>query len=246
MAAPRVASMDTWGRLLPRWAHKLLACALAALACLAHGTETPLAQRVRELAIAAAPQASSGVTRVEVEVGEPDPRLRLAPCKDIRPYLPAQARLWGRTRVGLRCVSGPVRWNVFLPVMVKVYGPALVAAQPLAAGRPLQPSDLVQAEVDLAADPAGTLHDPSAMVGRTLSRAVAAGQPVRPTQLRPRQWFAAGDTVKVVALGTGFRVSGAGQALTPGLEGQPVRVRTDSGRILTGMPVGDRRVELAP
>jgi flagellar basal body P-ring formation protein FlgA len=238
--------METWGCLPLRWAHMLWACALAALTCLAHGTEAPLAQRVRELAMAAAPRAGSGVTRVEVEVGEPDPRLRLAPCQDIQPHLPVQAHLWGRTRVGLRCVSGPVRWNVYLPVTVKVYGPAVVAAQPLAAGRVVEPADLVQAEVDLAEDPAGTLHDLSAVVGRTLSRAVAAGQPVRPTQLRPRQWFAAGDTVKVVALGAGFHVAGAGQALTPGLEGQPARIRTDSGRILTGMPAGDRRVELAP
>lgn len=238
--------MDTWGGLPPRWAHTLVACVLAALAGLARGAEAPLSQRVRELAMAAAPQASAKVTRVEVEVGEPDPRLRLAPCQDIRPHLPAQTRLWGRTRVGLRCVSGPVRWNVYLPVTVKVYGPALVAAQPLAAGRAVEAADLVQAEVDLASDPTGTLHDPSAVVGRTLSHAVAAGQPVRRSQLRPRHWFAAGDIVKVVAQGTGFHVSGVGQALTAGLEGQPARVRTDSGRILTGMPSGDRRLELAP
>ncbi len=236
--------METWGCIRPRWTRMSTACALAVLTGLAHAQEAPLAQRVRELAMAAAPQAGPGITRVEVEVGEPDPRLRLAPCQDIRPYLPAQARLWGRTRVGLRCMAGPVRWNVFLPVTVKVYGPALVAALPLAAGHALELADLVMAEVDLADDAAGTLHDPSAVAGRTLARAVPAGQPVRSTQLRPRQWFAAGDTVKVVAAGTGFRVSGAGQALTPGVEGQPVRVRIDSGRVLTGMPVGERSVEL--
>ena len=225
----------------------LLACALAGAACLAHGEESSsFVQQVRQLAMTAAPQAGPGITRVEIEVGEPDPRLRLAPCANVKPYLLPQARLWGRTRVGLRCVSGPVRWNVFLPVRVKVYGPALVAAWPLAAGRLVEPADLVQAEVDLAEDPAGVLLDPEAVVGRALSRAVISGQPVRRTQLRPRQWFAAGETVKLVAQGRGFSVAGAGQALTPGIEGQIARVRTDSGRVLTGMPTGERRMELAP
>ena len=76
------------------------------------------------------------------------------------------------------------------------------------------------------------------------------GRSVRSTHLQPRQWFAAGDTVQVVAAGRGFSVSGEGQALTPGIEGQPARVRTESGRILTGRaggrtPGGGRTVNSA-
>jgi flagella basal body P-ring formation protein FlgA len=33
--------------------------------------------------------------------------------------------------------------------------------------------------------------------------------------------------------------------MTPGLEGHVARVRTESGHVLTGMPVGERRIELA-
>jgi flagella basal body P-ring formation protein FlgA len=80
--------------------------------------------------------------------------------------------------------------------------------------------------------------------GRTLGRALQPGQGLRATDLRQRQWFAAGDTVQVLARGNGFAVSGEAQALNPGIEGQPVRVRTESGRVLTGTPVADRRVEV--
>jgi flagella basal body P-ring formation protein FlgA len=45
-------------------------------------------------------------------------------------------------------------------------------------------------------------------------------------------------------VGSGYQVSGEGQALTPGLEGQTVRVRTDSGRVVTGQAVADHRVEI--
>ena len=45
--------------------------------------------------------------------------------------------------------------------------------------------------------------------------------------------------------GTGFQVSGLAQAITPGDEGQCVRIRTESGRVLCGRPSGNRQVEVA-
>lgn len=182
--------------------------------------------------------------RVEVLPGELDPRLKLAPCARIEPHLPAGSRPWGRTRVGLRCVSGPVRWNVYLPLTVRVWAPAVVAASDLAAGHTLVAADLKLAEVDLAASNSPIHTVPAEVVGRSLATALPAGSALRADALRQRQWFQAGETVTVVAQGTGYAVSGEGQALGHGVEGQPVRVRTDSGRILTAMPVGTRRVEV--
>ena len=57
--------------------------------------------------------------------------------------------------------------------------------------------------------------------------------------------LAIGETVQVVASGPGFRAASVGQALTQGVEGQAVRVRTEGGRVLTGMPVAERRVEVS-
>jgi len=39
-------------------------------------------------------------------------------------------------------------------------------------------------------------------------------------------------------------VASEAQALTNGIEGQLARVRTESGRVLTGQPTGERRLEL--
>ena len=60
-----------------------------------------------------------------------------------------------------------------------------------------------------------------------------------------RQWFAAGDVVRITAQGGGFVVSSSGEALSPGIEGRSVRVRTEGGRVVSGEPVGEREVELA-
>ncbi|EHR72878.1 flagella basal body P-ring formation protein FlgA [Burkholderiales bacterium JOSHI_001] len=193
-------------------------------------------------ALATARQTQPGV-RVVVQPGALDTRLKLAPCARIQAYLPEGVPAWGRTRAGLRCLEGPVRWNVSLPLTVQVLARAAVLSAPLPAGTVITPEHLSEAEVDLAAQ-ASPVLPAAALLGRTLLRALPAGQALRAPDLKVRQWFAAGDTVRIVAQGAGYAVSAEGQALTAGLEGQPSRVRTDSGRVIVGRPVGERRLEV--
>ena len=95
-------------------------------------------EQIQALGEQASAGLAPGAMRVEVEPGRLDPRLRLAPCERVEPHLPPGAQAWGRTRVGLRCTEGPKPWNVYLPVTVKVFAPALVAAAALPAGTVLR------------------------------------------------------------------------------------------------------------
>lgn len=222
---------------------------LIAAAGTARGAEPTAAQEAGAAIAQQARQfvAESGALpgmRLEVEVGALDPRLKLAPCDRIEPYLPSGVRLWGRTRIGLRCTQGATPWNVYLPLTVKVFGPGVESAAALPAGAVLTTADLRTAEVDLAARGTAVV-DPGDAIGRTLARPIAPGQSLRAADLRKRQWFAAGETVQITAIGPGFRVSGEGQALGPGYEGQSARVRTESGRIVVGQPVAERRIEVS-
>ena len=201
-----------------------------------------LVDQVRALAVDKT--AASPSTRVEVVVGQLDPRLHLAPCDRIEPYLPPNVRLWGKSRIGLRCKEGRTAWNVYLPITVKVWGRALVVPAGATAGSVLQGADLDEAEVDLAEEPTPTFLDRKLVAGRTLAQPLRPGQAVRQGHIKLRQWFAAGETVKLVAAGDGFALEGAGQAITNGIEGQPARVRTESGQVVTGLPTGERRLEL--
>lgn len=230
--------------------------ALAFMAALTLGTaplraeEAPVAEalaqqfetQARSLALESARPADG--LRVEIEVGRLNPRLRLAPCTEVEPYLPSGFKPWGRTRVGLRCLSGPTRWNVYLPITVKVFGPALVASSALAAGTVLTEADMTEGEVDLAASNGAVLTDAAQAVGRTLTRTVSAGDALRDSNVRARQWFAAGDTVRLTAIGAGFSVQGQGRAISAGLDGSQVRVRTESGRIVRGLATGEHEVEV--
>lgn len=194
----------------------------------------PLTQRWLDDALAR--NQSTGLPlRMEVSVGSLDSRLRLAPCARVEPYLPVGARLWGRTRLGLRCVEGATAWNVFLPVTVKAFGPAWVLVSNVAPGAVLTPNDATEAEVDWAAESAPVMANPDLWVGQVASRQLVAGQALRQAMVRAPLLFRAGAQVKVVAQGPGYAVTSAGQALSAGAAGQTVRIRMDNGRVISGV-----------
>lgn len=202
-----------------------------------------MAQAVALASQAARALAPAGA-RIETRPGQLDRRLKLAPCARVQAFLPAASTPWGKSRVGLRCLHGAVAWQVFLPVTVRVWAPAVVSNAPLPSGARIDTSQLTLAEVDWAAASSPPFAAPAELDERVLARPLAAGQPLRASDLRARQWFKQGETVRVVAQGSGFAVSTEGQAMNAGIEGHRVRVRTESGRVVVGVPVGPNRVEL--
>jgi flagella basal body P-ring formation protein FlgA len=221
---------------------------LAWPACAQAQAQTPLPLAVLAQGIALATEAAQALApagaRVVVEAGTLDPRLTLAPCARVEPYLPPGTPAWGRTRLGLRCTDGRARWNVSLSLYVNVVAPAWVASTALPTGAPLTEAQLRLVDVEWSASTSPLFDRIDPLLGRSLSRPLAAGQPVQAAQLLARQWFTAGDTVRIQASGAGYSVVGEGQALGPGVEGKSVRVQTENGRVLLGKPVSDRCVEV--
>ena len=204
----------------------------------------PLTQRWLDDAMARNQPAGLPL-RMEVSVGSLDSRLRLAPCARVEPYLPSGARLWGRTRIGLRCVEGATAWNVFLPVTVKAFGPAWVLAGPVAAGAVLTAEDAVEGEVDWAAEAAPVMANPDMWVGQVAARTLAGGQALRQSMVRAPHLFRAGAQVRIVAQGPGYAVTSAGQAMTAGAAGQTVRIRMANGRVISGTVSENGTVDVA-
>lgn len=175
-----------------------------------------------------------GALRPEILFGSLDSRLKLTPCTHIEPYLPPGTRLWGRSRIGLRCLDGPVRWNVFLPVTVKAWGPGWVLKRPVPAGTVLTQEDAEMADMDWAEQPYAVLANPDRWVGQQAAYALQPGQAIRQNMVRPVPAFGPGAQVRVSSIGPGFQVVVSGEALTAGIPGQSVRVRLAGGRIVTG------------
>lgn len=201
-------------------------------------------QRWLDNAVSNVRPAGAAPLRMEVAVGELDSRLRLAPCARVEPYIPVGTRLWGKTRLGLRCMDGSVKWNVFLPVTIKAYGMAWVIKGDVAQGAVLTEADAIEAEVDWAEEASPIVISPSQWAGQVASRALTTGQALRQGMIKPAQVFQAGTQVRVVAQGPGFQITSDGQALSVGIVGQPARVRMDGGRVMTGIVLDSRTVKL--
>lgn len=188
------------------------------------------------------PDGSGHGMRVEVTVGQLNPRLRLAACDRIEPFLPSGTRLWGRSFIGARCTAG-ASWSTMIPVEVSVYGPALVARLPLRAGTLPDHTDFRIEEVDWTASARLPVSDPAMLEGRSLGRALAAGQVLHASDLRIPQTIAAGDPVRIRMIGKGFSISANGFALAAAGDGQSLRIRTETGKMLVGI-VRNHTVEI--
>ena len=179
-------------------------------------------------------QTSDLPGKVTLTIDPVDPAARLAPCKTLAASQPAGSRLWGKGTVTVSCL-GPAQWVVYVPVRVQVVGRYLRASRQLPAGQPLASEDFAQAEGDLTELPTGTLTDPAQALGRPLRMGLAAGQPLRESQLVTPLAVRQGQTVRLVAQGNGFAVSSEGTALANGAAGATVAVRAPGGQTVKGI-----------
>jgi flagella basal body P-ring formation protein FlgA len=166
--------------------------------------------------------------------GPIDPHLSLTPCPVPEAFLPAGARLWGNSTVGVRC-NGDKPWTVFVPVQVHVIGEYLVTARPLSPGQIIAATDIAPRTGDLTLLPAGILTDPEQIVGKTPASGLGAGQALRNELLRAPVVVQAGQSVVLQSKGQGFVVRAEGKALAQAAEGQVVQVRVASGSTVSGI-----------
>lgn len=182
--------------------------------------------------------------RMEVMVGELDPRLKLAPCERVDPYVPPGTQLWGKSRIGLRCAQGAVKWNVFLPITVKAFGPAWVIKGQVASGGVLSESDAMMVEVDWAQSNSPVVANREDWLGLASTRLLSTGQVLRQDMVKAPQVFQSGAQVRVLARGAGFEIATSAQAISSGVVGQNARVRMDNGHVVSGRVVDGRTVRL--
>jgi len=217
------------------------------LPAIAHGSadwETTAA-----LALAVESYASSQTAdlpgRVLIKVGAIDPRLRLPRCKQTMPFMPPGSKLWGNSTVGLRC-DEPSPWTIYVPITVNVMASVVTTSRPLPQGHLLTTSDLVTRDGDLTQLPAGTLTDIAPALGKLLAVGVPSSTALRVDMLRSPLAVVQGQKVRLLVQGRGFKVNSEGTALTNASIGQPVSVRTASGRAVSGIARGPGLVELTP
>jgi len=186
-------------------------------------------------------QTATAGARLHIDIARLDGRLPA--CARAEPFLVPGTRLWGRSRIGVRCLEG-ARWTSYVPVEVSAFGSAMVLVRPVTSGEPVAREDFQLQEIELTAEPPGLLAEPAAVENRVAARYLAVGTALRAEHLRARPVMLQGDPVKVVFLGPGFTVEGEGTAAASAVDGQSVRVQVDSGRVISGTAREGHRVEI--
>jgi len=170
-----------------------------------------------------------------IEVGRLDPRLRLPACGNpLQTFATGTRPTVGAVTVGVRCESHKP-WTLYVSARVAVYGPVVVAAEPLPRGTPVTPQHVRVERRDLSTLSFGWLTAPEQALGRITKRPYRPGQVLQPNQLEEPKLVRRGEQVIVRASAGGLEISINGQALADGVRGERIRVRNlRSKRIIEG------------
>jgi len=183
---------------------------------------------------------------VEVEVGRPDPRLRLARCDDLlEVFEQGRPVSVGNNTLGVRC-PGTVPWTIYLPARVSQSVPVLVANRSLGLGHVVTADDIALVSRDQGRLRQNTLADPTLVIGQVIARPLDAGMPVTTQHLEQATVVKRGEQVIIRAGSAGFAVEAPGKALADGAPGTRIRVENlRSRRIVEGVVGADRVILIA-
>lgn len=222
--------------------------AIALLAPTAHADNAPAdgngaAVRAAQAFVVAATRQYGDAVKVTVQA--PAAGVKLPPCFRHELFVPAGSRLWGKTRVGVKC-DQPGSWTAYLAVTVSVTGRYLVSARKINRGQTMTVGDFVTKVGDLTELPATVLTDPQRVLGQRARVSLAARQALRADHLQQIPVIRQGERVRVIARGSGFSAAAEGVALNNAGAGEPIKVRIANGKTLHGVARKAGVVELPP
>lgn len=182
--------------------------------------------------------ASHHQGRTQIKLGQLDKRLRLKSCAmPLEAFMPDGGRVIGNTTIGVRC-SDEGGWSIYVSAKIDVFGPVLVASQPIPRGTPLRESDLELVERNLSNLPYGYYSDAQPVVDQLAKRTIAAATVVTPSMLQAPKLVTRGELVSVIAETGALRIRTRGKALGDGKAGDLVRVRAEgSNRVVDGVVI---------
>jgi len=182
--------------------------------------------------------ASHHEGRIQVKLGRLDQRLRLKSCAmPLEAFMPDGGRVMGNTTIGVRCPDEG-GWNIYVSAKIDVFGPVLVARQPVPRGTPLRESDLELVERNLSNLPYGYYSDPQPVIDQLAKRTIAAATVVTPSMLQAPKLVRRGELVSVIAETGVLKIRTRGKALGDGKAGDLVRVRSEgSRRVVDGVVI---------
>ena len=192
-------------------------------------------------------EATRGGTRANTQVAAArlDSRLRLAQCPvDLQTETPWAASRNGRVTVRVSCIAEP-SWRVHVPVDVIVTAEVATSARALPRGAIVSEQDITMTRMELSSLGHGYFADLRHVVGQQLKRPLSPGAVLTPALLENPAVIRRGQSVTIVASGSGIAVKMQGTALGSGAIGQIIDIRNNSSdRRVQGVVRSARTVEI--
>jgi len=221
------------------WVGALLCCTPLIVGA-AEGTAWVTADKLNQLVPKDALPAGS---EVSVDINTADARLGGRGCPTPLFGNSRRSKLWGRTFLEVQCVGGDTA-PFFIAADVKVTAPVWVAKELIAAGEAIGPNRAELKKMDLTQLGGSWVTDLSNLDNKTAIRAIYAGTPLKPAMLKGRALIKRGEQVKIVIVGPGFNIAGAGVSLEDAEQGALLKVKTDKGKVLSGVAKDELLVEV--
>ena len=175
-------------------------------------------------------------SRVNIQMNQLDPRLRLTKCPmPLTSTLAPGSRFSGKTTVHLRCNSNSP-WTVYIGAHIKLYGKVIQTTTPLTKGHILLDDDLVAVEEDLSQLKYGYFTSKDKLIGKQLKRRMVQNQVVKANYVKAKTLIKRGELVSIIAENTGYSVKMTGTAMGSGARGDRIQVKNSSSkRIIEGI-----------
>lgn len=132
----------------------------------------------------------------------------------------------------------------FIQAHISATGTWWQARHTLPSGHPVSSLDIQAHHGLLDRLPADVITDPAQITGRTPTRTISVGQPLRQSQLRKSWVVIAGKMVDITATGNGFLIRTRGKALGNAALNETFRIHTATGQLLTATATGQGKAAI--
>jgi flagella basal body P-ring formation protein FlgA len=176
-----------------------------------------------------------------VEVLTPPDTLRKITCPTpVISFIGKTSNLKGRRTVVVECEKR----RHFIQVKINAEGSWWVASRSLKAGETIQPQDTEMRSGSMSAQPHDSILSNENIIGHVLTRSINTGQSFQTSMLRKKWMVMSQQKVELEAVGDGFAIRSLGTAMSNASTGEQLRVRTQSGQIVTGEVIYEGKVKV--
>ena len=185
-----------------------------------------------------------GRDQVLVKVLPPESELNLSACNQLDISIPnSPISVNGNIRVGVKCLQAN-SWTVYLSANIQQKKTFFVTSRALPYGQALK-SDDFSTKTDFPDNiPIDALFEMRQIVGRTLIQDLPAETVITSKHFSSDVVITNGQTVKVAVSGKGFKIMSEGKAMSNATIGQSVKIKLNSGQIVTGLAQSQGFVEI--